>query len=145
MDSLTILTILKIDTNGIKVNAEEDNSIFVVLLTFIIHMLLQHLMIFLFDIECDYWSSKDLDMSGHKLDAHIRQNSLVIYNLNKDDDPKQIENFFNQHLKSLVQSEEYAEELKNANGQPLFQVHIPRDFNSVSYLLDEYYDAKKKA
>ena len=99
MDSLTILTILKIDTHGIKVNADDENVIFVVLLTFIIHMLLQHMMLLLFDIECDYWSSRDLDMSGHKLDAHIRQNSLVIYNLNKDDDPKQIENFFNQHLK----------------------------------------------
>lgn len=55
MDSMTMVVFFDVNGSDIILKTGYKSYLHVVLITFVIHMLLQHLMIILFNIECDYY------------------------------------------------------------------------------------------
>lgn len=108
--------------------------------------------------------SKAKDKAMYKTEKHIRDNSLVIYGLNKGDDPNEIKEFLRNEVNSLIRDKDLISKFNkrgnillekqlqlrtqtnSVNFQPpMFSIHIPGDLNSASYLIDEFNDGEKIA
>ena len=98
-----------------------------------------------------------------KHEKHIRENCFVISGFNINDNPRLIEQHLSTEINKLLVEDEneklkeikktvrescenlYKQSLKGKEyyHKPLFSIHVPGDYNSMSYLIDEYQDFKK--
>jgi hypothetical protein len=89
----TLRSLIDLDT-GITDN---QYSLWAPLIAFIAHIMLQHIMIYLYKMEIDVWVNqnvKEVRNKNKQMDQkHLRDNSITVYGLNQEDDPKLVHNF----------------------------------------------------
>ena len=154
-------SLIDIEKGGQTVQNEEI-KLWSTLIVFIFHIMFQHLQIYMYQQECEAWSKQDIKASLNKNlkkhEKHIRENCFVISGFNTNDNPKLIEQYLSSEINKLLEEDEneklkeikqtvrescenlYKQSLKGKEyyHKPLYSIHVPGDFNSMSYLIDEY-------
>ena len=154
-------SLIDIEKGGQTVQNEEI-KLWSTLIVFIFHIMFQHLQIYMYQQECEAWSKQDIKASLNKNlkkhEKHIRENCFVISGFNTNDNPKLIEQFLSFEINKLLEEDEneklkeikqtvrescenlYKQSLKGKEyyHKPLYSIHVPGDYNSMSYLIDEY-------
>lgn len=86
--------------------------------------------------------SKNQKSRDFEILSMIKQNSLVIYNLNTADDPRLIKKYLKSKIKAMIYGKDGLKEMERelfngeADDEVFFNVIIPSDYNSVNDLLD---------
>lgn len=172
LQRFTVTSLIDIQKGGDSVISKSNDKdkifLWATLILFIFHLLLQHMCVIIYHQECRAWKNQNVSEAAGKaqqnLEKSIMDNSLVIYGLNQGDDPKKINKFLRMKLEDLINDTELIsqiaphkdkailkkkyDELNKLGDQshmPMFSIHIPSDYNSVSYLIDEYEDSQKIA
>jgi hypothetical protein len=142
---------------------------------FVVHLLFTHLIVILYDQDCNTWAPDAdkneihaKNQKEHFMNKHVRENSIVIYGINNGDNPDHVKEYLRDEINKLIEEKDMQAKIRARAGgllkvnletkrneirnlpaskdkTPLFSIHIPGDYNSVSILLDQYEDAKKQS